>query len=193
VKTIQSKHRRALAAFFVPIGMPCATACTYDFDQFVESSAGGTSAAGTVQQAVGGSTISASTGGRAATGGTISSPSTGGTSSRASACAGVSYQGLCWYLGSTSSSCQQFCSSHGQVASTMANYVGTTAQGGSMLECTAILMALGVLQVPSSGTRTDGSGLGCHLFSGSPWWLSSPAFSASASDPGARIVCGCTQ
>jgi len=75
----------------------------------------------------------------------------------------------------------------------MANYVGTTAQGGSMLECTAILLGLGVLQIPSSGTRTNGSGLGCHLYDGAPWWLNSPAFSESASDPSARIVCGCAE
>ena len=193
MKTIRPKRIRALAALFVAIGIPCATACTYDFDQYVESSAGGAKAVGTVQQAVGGSTTFASTGGTASTGGKGSIASTGGTSSRASACAGVSYQGLCWYLGPTGSSCQQFCSSHGQVASTMANYVGTTAQGGSMLECTAILLGLGVLQIPSSGTRTNGSGLGCHLYDGAPWWLNSPAFSESASDPSARIVCGCAE
>ena len=48
----------------------------------------------------------------------------------------------------------------------------------------------------SSGSRFDGQGLGCHVIPGDldPYfWLSSPAYSDTASLSNARIVCGCRQ
>jgi hypothetical protein len=168
-----------------------ASACTYDFDQFADTAggrgsttgAGGTTSIGTAGQPT---TYAEITGGRTSSGGTSSMGTT-------TSCAGVPYQSICWYLGSAASSCQQVCASHGQTASNAASFVGTVAQGGNVTECAAILSLLGVAQAPTSGTRTDGTGLGCHVFSGQPWWLSSPAFSTSASNMNARIACGCTR
>lgn len=183
-----ARSKRAVSKI-VLFALSCMGACSYDFDQFVDSS-GGASSTGGASVVTSGSASSAGTGGRASTGGA----SSGGTSgSSATSCMGVSYQSVCWYLGSTGASCQAICSTHGQVAANIASFVGTAAQGGSLTECAAVLSRLGISQAPNSGTRSDGNGLGCHLFGGVPWWLSSPAFSASASDPSTRIACGCTR
>jgi hypothetical protein len=47
-----------------------------------------------------------------------------------------------------------------------------------------------------SGTRSDGQGVGCHVYPGAAdpyFWLSSPAYSDTASLSNVRIVCGCVQ
>ncbi len=114
-------------------------------------------------------------------------------SSDAASCSGPLRGGICWYLGPDGSSCQQVCASHGTVAPGAASHVGTTAQGGSLAECGILLGLLGVTGTPASGVRSDGLGLGCHIYSGVLWWVSSPAFDATASHTSARLVCGCTQ
>ena len=108
-------------------------------------------------------------------------------------CSGAARGGICWYLGAPGSSCQQVCASHGQPAPEAASHVGTTSQGGSLTECGALLGLLGVNGAPTSGTRSDGIGLGCHVYSAVPWWLSAPNFSVSASHASAQLVCGCSQ
>jgi hypothetical protein len=106
-------------------------------------------------------------------------------------CSGVPHAGICWYLGPQGNSCQQVCASHGVPAPEAASHVGTATQGGSNAECKLLLGLLGSSGTPQNGTRPQG-GLGCHLYSGAPWWLESPNFSISASDPDSRLVCGCT-
>jgi len=107
-------------------------------------------------------------------------------------CSGVPHAGICWYLGPQGNSCQQVCTSHGIPAPNAASHVGTAAQGGSNAECKVLLGLLGISGTPDDGTRTDGLGLGCHLYSATPWWLKSPNFAASASQVNSRLVCGCT-
>lgn len=114
-------------------------------------------------------------------------------SSDAASCSGSLRAGICWYLGPDGSSCQQVCTSHGAVAPGAASHVGTTAQGGSLAECGILLGLLGVTGTPANGTRSDGLGLGCHIYGTVLWWLSSPAFDATASHASARLVCGCTR
>jgi hypothetical protein len=109
------------------------------------------------------------------------------------ACAGPSRGGICWYLGPQGSSCQQVCASHGQLAPGAVSHVGTPSQGGSLAECGILLGLLGIGGTPTNGARSDGLGLGCHVYNAVPWWLSSPNFSASSALASASLVCGCTQ
>ena len=130
---------------------------------------------------------------RGGTGG--SSAGDGAAPDTNNACEGLGIGGICWYLGPANSSCQQVCASHGQPAPAAATYVGSTRQGGGLIKCALLLGLLGVSGTPQIGTRTDGLGFGCHLFTqdGSTYWLSSPDFSVTASGATARLVCGCTQ
>jgi len=168
--------------------------CTYDFDQFVEPSQNATSVGSGGTGSQGGSMTS--TGGEpSSSGGSRPVGATGGmtNASTAQACTGVSYGGICWYLSTTGASCAQTCASNGGTAQNMASFVGTTAQGGSLEKCTTLANLLGLNQKPVSGSRNDGLGLGCHVYLGVPWWLSSPAFSTGASLANSRLVCGCGQ
>jgi hypothetical protein len=197
-------------------------ACAYDFDKFSgnqDTLAGGRAAfggsdasGGEAAQQGGTSSIVLNTGGVLSTGGTLSTggaPSGGGTSGMISptggtaglagstgttACAGVRYSGICWYLGAQGSSCQQVCTDHGQPATNAASYIGTTTQGGSISQCKTLLGLLGINSAPVNGTRSDGRGLGCHWFTKTTaWWLSAPNFNAASSEANSQLVCGCTQ
>lgn len=116
-----------------------------------------------------------------------------GADASTGSCVGPARSGICWYLGPLGSSCQKVCASHGQPAPEAATHVGTASQGGSLSECGILLGLLSVSGAPANGTRSDGLGLGCHVYNTSPWWLSSPNFSVSASHASAKLVCGCTQ
>lgn len=193
-----TRWRRAVALAALAICAPGVVKCTYDFDHFVDSAVGGAATPGTTQPSGrGGSAANLATGGGAAvTGGQGGVAGFGGASggtTTVTACAGVSYASICWYLGASGSSCLQVCAPHGQVAPNLANFVGSAAQGGSVTQCAAILALLGVSQNPVEGIGVDGFGIGCNVLNGVAWWLSSPAFSTSASYASARIVCGCTQ
>jgi hypothetical protein len=164
--------------------------------------AAGGGAAGT-QSASGGAAGIAATGGQAgaASGGAAAGGKPGtdagvadaGADASTGSCVGLARGGICWYLGPQGSSCQQACASHGQPAPEAATHVGTASQGGSLSECGILLGLLGVSGAPANGTRSDGLGLGCHVYNTAPWWLSSPNFSVSASHASAKLVCGCTQ
>jgi hypothetical protein len=152
---------------------------------------GGTAAASTGGTGTGGS--SPSTGG-ASTGGASSGGSTGTGGSSSGACAGVLDSGICWYQGGPGASCATTCSTHGGPSPQAASHVGIASQGGSSNECTRILGLLGMTGTVTSGTRSVGEGVGCHVFPGPAyWWLSSPAYSDTASLPNVRIVCGCAR
>jgi len=129
-------------------------------------------------------------GGSTATGGQGGAGTGGSTGT--TTCAGASRGNICWYVGPQGSSCQQVCTSHGQPATDAPAHVGTEAQGGSLAECTALIRLLGIAGTPIRGTRSDGRGLGCHIYGTTPWWLASPNFSATASQDSSRLVCGCT-
>jgi hypothetical protein len=116
-----------------------------------------------------------------------------GAAGSTSACAGAAYQSVCWYLGALEESCDVVCSSHGGVDADGAALVGTAAQGGSVEDCRAILGLLGVELTVKSGARTDGRGVGCHIWSGEAWWLRSPDFSSTASSDKAQVACGCEE
>jgi hypothetical protein len=190
-------------------------ACTYDFDKFAarEDAAlatpsggnggtvtnGGASGTGTEQGGSGGGVAAqgGSSGGTRASGaGGTAGTGSGGAGGGAGACSGPNHGGVCWYLGALGSSCRQVCASHGDVAPDLATYVGTSSQGGSADKCALLLGLLGLSPNPTSGSRSDGLGLGCHVYQSQPpslWWLTSPNFSVTASYTTVRVVCGCTQ
>jgi hypothetical protein len=179
-------------------------ACTYNFDRFaVEQDAqvgSGTQQGGSggTVSATGGAAGAAATGGQSGSGAGGSAASGGvgadaGAGGRTGSCAGPTRGGICWYLGGQGSSCQQVCAIHGQPAPEAATHVGTASQGGSLAECKILFGLLGVGGAPANGTRSDGVGLGCHVYENSAlWWLTSPNFSVSASHASAKLVCGCT-
>jgi len=114
-------------------------------------------------------------------------------------CGGALVDGVCWYLGELDQACDTVCAAHGGVEPASSARIGTPEQGGSIEACAAILEALGE---PSAslmeGFREDDLGFGCHLFvdadgATSAWWLTSPAFSPTVSNPNARLVCGCAR
>jgi hypothetical protein len=115
------------------------------------------------------------------------------------ACSGVRLAGACWYLGAAELACDDVCASHGGFAPEGAGVVGTTAQGGSIEGCTAVLEALDALPAPvSMGFRDDGLGLGCHVFTNATaataaWWLDAPDLSPAASGIAVRIACSCVR
>ena len=106
-------------------------------------------------------------------------------------CGGTVVFGHCWYLAPTAASCNQFCADHGGYDPDTRHYTGTPEQGGSAEDCEGILGALGHSGAVMMGTRGDGRGFGCHVWSGTAWWLSSPAFDPSQSDGSATIACAC--
>jgi hypothetical protein len=110
-------------------------------------------------------------------------------------CSGVDLFGVCWYLGVLGASCTETCSGHGGPSSAAAAHVGTAARGGSLDDCSAILLALGEAAPALQATRADGRGLGCHVFglARTPYWLSSPDFEPGAQQSAARIACGCRE
>ena len=207
---------------FAALASAALVACTYNFNRFATnpdapsaaeaSSAGGTAIADAEMPWGGAGGAAASTGGTsstsppdAGTGGDIGAPADASAgidkSTVATLCEGLLHAGICWYLGPEGSSCQQVCASHGESAPDAASHVGTAAQGGSLAECTAILGLLGVNGAPTSATRSDGLGLGCHVYrsgilllqTSKSYWLTSPDFSATASQSSSTLACGCTK
>jgi hypothetical protein len=90
-------------------------------------------------------------------------------------------------------SCQSHCATHGGYDTRTATYVGTAAQGGSLANCGQVLTTLGFPATVAEGSRTDGRGVGCHIFGTANWWLNSPDFNPSTSLGSARIACACLQ
>jgi hypothetical protein len=108
------------------------------------------------------------------------------------ACGGTLLFGLCWYLTPTETSCNQHCADRGGYNAETASYVGTSSQGGSVDDCEDILNALGHSGGVSTGSRTDGNGYGCHIWSDdNAWWLSSPDFDPSDSSSNVTMACAC--
>lgn len=124
-------------------------------------------------------------------GGSAGSSGSGGSVSPA--CSGAFELGECWYLGAAGQSCTSVCAEHGGVDLDGATAVGIAAQGGSRAECATLLAALGVTEAPTSASRADGQGLGCHLYNRSPYWLTSPQFAPAAKSSHASLVCSCRQ
>jgi len=110
-------------------------------------------------------------------------------------CGGQLAFGLCWYLAAAATSCNSACSNKGGFDTRAAMYVGTPDQGGSVEECTSILTALGKPGSVVAAKRTDGYGLGCHVWSdGTRYWLVDPPFGPTMSAPAGnavRIACAC--
>lgn len=114
-----------------------------------------------------------------------------GTSPERICAAGKQLGGYCWLLGTVSQSCNTLCAAHGGYEPSL-SWIGTTAQGGTLARCDALLTLLqGVEANTTAGRRTDGRGVGCHVFEGRRWWLTEPDFSPSASHWKAQIVCSC--
>ena len=104
---------------------------------------------------------------------------------------GKEHGGYCWFLGGTQQSCNAACAAHGGYESSL-EWTGTTAQGGSLERCDALLTLLqGYTAKITAGYRQDGRGLGCHVYQNGRWWLVDPAFSPAASYLKTRIVCSC--
>jgi hypothetical protein len=71
--------------------------------------------------------------------------------------------------------------------------VGVASQGGGPSECGRLLGLLGQPGGVTSGTRSDGMGLGCVSAAGLLVWLSSPPYSDSAEAVSIQRVCGCLE
>lgn len=114
-------------------------------------------------------------------------------------CAGVSFQGSCWYVGALGLSCMTVCATRGGFSPASLAVVGTPEQGGSIDACDAILQAFGAPPgVVNEGFREDGLGFGCHLFidaedTATAWWLTAPDLTPDIADPSVRMVCGCAR
>ena len=116
---------------------------------------------------------------------------------RTTSCAGEVLFNLCWYLAPADTSCNSQCASHGGHDINARRHVGTTEEGGSAADCSAILA---VLRGPGEvvvATRDENEGLGCHVWSdGTYYWLDDPSSHfdpnyATPSDTQVRIACGC--
>lgn len=123
-------------------------------------------------------------------------PDTGAADAGADAatppCGGKVVLGLCWYLGAANTSCNDVCSTHGGFDTNTLSHVGSANQGGSLANCQQVLSALGTAAMAGAGMRSDGNGVGCHLWSdGTPWWLMSPDATPDVAIPPARIACAC--
>ncbi len=105
---------------------------------------------------------------------------------------GVSYENLCWFLGDLDESCMEVCAERGGIDETAASIIGSPEQSGTWTACRDIVRLLGILGEVAAGYRTDGAGLGCHIWDdGEIWWLYSPDFDPGARMPNAQLVCGC--
>jgi hypothetical protein len=139
--------------------------------------------------------VSTLDGGRGGAGG--SGPSTTGDAGQAGEsaglCAGMLHEGRCWYLGGANASCRDTCEDRGGCDPDAPSVVGTSAQSGSYEQCASLLRAFGVAQAPEEAHRVDGMGLGCHLYGGAPYWLTTPDFSVTARSLGARLLCACVR
>jgi hypothetical protein len=159
------------------------------------SSGGSIVSAGGKANATGGSAGALAGGGAAGSSVAGAGASGSGTAGHGGAsvdCSGAAMEGICWYAGARGQSCTEVCALHGGVAPGAAALVGTAAQGGSAARCDEILEALGLPDAPIVARQTDGLGLGCHLYAGTSYWLSSPAYDPDASADEALVVCGCS-
>lgn len=115
-------------------------------------------------------------------------------------CDGQALQGVCWYLGDDSQTCDGVCATHGGFSDATSALLGTPEQGGSLESCVAVLQVLdtGVSTV-REGFRGDGLGLGCHVFINAAgavtdaWWLTAPALASAASGIRVSRACGCAR
>ena len=104
--------------------------------------------------------------------------------------AGAEHAGYCWFLSAVNQSCSDLCAAHGGYESSL-EWVGTPSQGGALERCDALLTLLTGAGATTAGRRTDGRGLGCHLFNADRWWLYTPDFDPSARLSRSRVVCSC--
>lgn len=98
--------------------------------------------------------------------------------------------GYCWFLGAKGQSCNMVCAARGGYEPSL-DYIGSLMQGGSLERCDAVLTLLTAPGTTTSGFRTDGRGVGCHLYEDVRWWLDRPDFSPTASQIKSRLACSC--
>ena len=121
-----------------------------------------------------------------------------GTDAMLPVCGGARALELCWYLGNAGASCEQTCSGKGGYDARATALLGTSAQGGNLGACAQVLAGLGYTGNVTPGFRSDGIGLGCHLWESEGrldgWWLvSMPDFDPRASIQVASIACACVR
>ena len=105
---------------------------------------------------------------------------------------GVAYENLCWFVGNMGEGCVETCTEHGGDDETAASVIGSPEQRGTWTACRDIVRLLGISGEVAAGYRTDGAGLGCHIWDdGEIWWLYSPVYDPNATVANARRVCGC--
>ncbi|MDD9939832.1 MAG: hypothetical protein OXU20_02100 [Myxococcales bacterium] len=125
---------------------------------------------------------------------TVPAAADAGADAGSMACGGTPVFGLCWYLGAEGQSCDQACAARGGFDWDALAHVGIPNQGGSAAECGTILTALGYATAPTTSTRVDRKGLGCHVWSRTTvWWIETDAFDPSESVPLASIACACNE
>lgn len=111
-------------------------------------------------------------------------------------CSGVRMLNLCWYTSDKGDSCTITCADHDGFDARATPLIGSEAQGGDGDNCQAVIAVIvPAAEALQEGARTDGNGVGCHLFGGqeNPWWLRNPDFSPDNSLNGSRVICACLQ
>jgi hypothetical protein len=137
----------------------------------------------------GGAGGAAGAGAAAGAGGAGGTAGAGGAGPRS--CAhGSELDGYCWFLGADGVSCNDVCQDYGGYEAVL-SWIGTPVQGGSLERCDQLLTLLTSPGTTASGMRTDGLGLGCHLFYDERWWLSDPDFDPATKYSAVRLVCSC--
>ena len=110
-------------------------------------------------------------------------------------CAGERVFNICWYLAAERQSCQNQCAAHGGFDPQSISHIGSAAQGGSRDDCQQILNALGHPATVAASQRSDGYGLGCHVWQDTDnYWLDRPDFDPDTQLPSnapVRMACGC--
>jgi hypothetical protein len=109
-------------------------------------------------------------------------------------CMGAPALGLCWHLGAYGVSCDEACdTSYGGFDPRTIFYTGKPSEGGSLVNCHTVLVALGISTAPMASYRPDGLGLGCHVLNGATYWLDQRQgpFDSGDSLYSVRRACAC--
>ena len=106
---------------------------------------------------------------------------------------GVSLFGLCWYFGSPGLSCIETCEEHEGYDTLTATIIGTSDEGGSRQNCSAIFTALGYAESIEEGVAMY-EGFGCHRLQGTEYrWMVHPYFNPDIGNSEVERICGCME
>ncbi len=114
-------------------------------------------------------------------------------------CAGIEYNGFCWYFGDANLSCEAVCSTHGGYTEGTKSFTGS---GGTPVNCVDILVRVGIsINFLNDGSpyilNTTKGGAGCFTLPYEPgilqaYWDKDPTISQAVVDkPDFQRLCSC--